>query len=114
MMMGANLVGFVVGLDGARHVFGVLLGSAAGLRFMALACGCIWVAAQLMFEYRCVGRRSGRVGVRTLMVRAQGGGAAAGDISAVLARGVYRERQLHLMAHCALIGCMRHQQEPFV
>jgi hypothetical protein len=54
MMMAANLVGFVVGLDGTKYLFAQLVGSPEGLRFIAFAAVCMWIAAQLMFEYRYV------------------------------------------------------------
>jgi D-alanyl-lipoteichoic acid acyltransferase DltB (MBOAT superfamily) len=52
MMMTANLVGFVLGLDGMKHLLTELTTTAAGWRFMAFACGCLFVAIQVMFEYR--------------------------------------------------------------
>ncbi len=42
LMMGGNLVGFVLGMDGAQY-------------FAHLACSCLFVGVQLMFEYRYVG-----------------------------------------------------------
>lgn len=72
MMVTANLVGFVVGLDGMKHfadeLFGTLSGIkslklifdgltfAAGLQFMVFASVCIFIAVQVMFEYRFVCR----------------------------------------------------------
>lgn len=72
MMMVANLVGFVIGTDGARffvdELFGtisgvsllnfyvpcVLMPRGEGIRFLVGACCCLFVGAQLMFEYRQV------------------------------------------------------------
>lgn len=71
-MMGANLVGFVIGLDGMRYFLSELVGSwqgqvflrsfepkeilmpNLGLRFLLAACICLFIAVQVMFEYRCV------------------------------------------------------------
>lgn len=52
MMMAANLVGFVVGLDGVRFFFGELFGTWAGIKFMVVCVPCIFIGVQLMFEYR--------------------------------------------------------------
>jgi len=52
MMMSANLVGFVVGLDGIKYLFGEIFGTLNGLGFLVFACGCIFIAVQVMFEYR--------------------------------------------------------------
>ncbi|KAF9007390.1 glycerol transporter [Cyathus striatus] len=52
MMMGANLVGFVVGTDGIRFFVSQLFGTASGLRFLLGAITCLFVGVQLMFEYR--------------------------------------------------------------
>lgn len=52
MLMIANLVGFVVGVDGTRLLLVRLLGTWEGVQFMILSCGVIWLDAQLMFEYR--------------------------------------------------------------
>ncbi|EIM90724.1 MBOAT-domain-containing protein [Stereum hirsutum FP-91666 SS1] len=52
MMMGANLVGFVLGTDGTREVAGRLVGSWEGLRFLFGTCACLFVGVQVMFEYR--------------------------------------------------------------
>lgn len=74
-MMGANLVGFVIGVDGMRYfvseIFGSWQGSykfkraalpvwanplrrVPGLRFLLAASACLFIAVQVMFEYRCV------------------------------------------------------------
>lgn len=52
LMMGANLVGFVLGVDGARYFAHELISSWAGIRFLFGACACLFVGVQLMFEYR--------------------------------------------------------------
>ncbi|EIN03983.1 MBOAT-domain-containing protein [Punctularia strigosozonata HHB-11173 SS5] len=51
-MMAANLVGFVIGLEGTSYIFKELFASVAGVQFLIAACICLFVAAQLMFEYR--------------------------------------------------------------
>lgn len=61
MMMTANLVGFAIGVDGVKYLFSQLLGSASGLGFLAFACGCLFVAIQVMFEYRETEKRQGVV-----------------------------------------------------
>ncbi|KAG9004573.1 glycerol transporter [Tulasnella sp. JGI-2019a] len=52
MLMIANLVGFVVGVDGMKHMTSELFGTVKGLRFLAFACSCLFIAVQVMFEYR--------------------------------------------------------------
>ncbi|KAH9043958.1 MBOAT, membrane-bound O-acyltransferase family-domain-containing protein [Lactarius pseudohatsudake] len=52
LMMGANLVGFVLGVDGAQYFAHELISSWAGIRFLFGACACLFVGVQLMFEYR--------------------------------------------------------------
>ncbi|KIO34697.1 hypothetical protein M407DRAFT_210023 [Tulasnella calospora MUT 4182] len=52
MMMAANLVGFVVGVSGTRHLADQLFGSWQGLQFLGFACVCLFIAVQVMFEYR--------------------------------------------------------------
>lgn len=52
LMMGANLVGFAVGLDGAKYLVEQLFTTVQGGRFMLLACGTLFVGVQVMFEYR--------------------------------------------------------------
>ncbi|KXN84378.1 Glycerol uptake protein 1 [Leucoagaricus sp. SymC.cos] len=59
MMMGANLVGFVVGTEGLQFFVGELFGTARGLRFLAGAAACLFVGVQIMFEYREEERRRG-------------------------------------------------------
>ncbi|KAI1792160.1 MBOAT-domain-containing protein [Ganoderma leucocontextum] len=52
MMMTANLVGFVIGTDGMKYMIEQLMGSWQGIQFLLVACACIFVAIQVMFEYR--------------------------------------------------------------
>ncbi|GLB44756.1 putative membrane-bound acyltransferase family protein [Lyophyllum shimeji] len=59
MMMGANLVGFVIGTDGVRFFVRELFGTAQGIVFFAAACACLFVGAQIMFEYREEEKRKG-------------------------------------------------------
>ncbi|GAA6033010.1 hypothetical protein JCM8097_000096 [Rhodosporidiobolus ruineniae] len=59
LMMTANLVGFVVGLDGARAVWEKMVGGWEGRLFLLAACACLFVAVQVMFEYREEERRRG-------------------------------------------------------
>ncbi|GAA5825473.1 hypothetical protein JCM5353_005315 [Sporobolomyces roseus] len=59
LMMTANLVGFVVGIDGAKGLWKKMLGTIDGRVFMGLASGCLFVAVQVMFEYREEERRKG-------------------------------------------------------
>ncbi|KAF8602869.1 MBOAT-domain-containing protein [Ceratobasidium sp. AG-I] len=52
LMMGANLVGFVIGVDGMRYFISEIVGSWQGLRFLLAASVCLFIAVQVMFEYR--------------------------------------------------------------
>ncbi|EPS93672.1 hypothetical protein FOMPIDRAFT_1033595 [Fomitopsis schrenkii] len=52
MMVAANLVGFVIGTDGVSYMLQQLLGTTEGKQFLLFACICLFVAAQVMFEYR--------------------------------------------------------------
>ncbi len=52
MMMTANLVGFVIGTDGIKYVIRQITDSWQGIQFMLIACACIFVGVQVMFEYR--------------------------------------------------------------
>ncbi|GAA5876653.1 hypothetical protein JCM8547_005765 [Rhodosporidiobolus lusitaniae] len=52
LMMTANLVGFVVGIDGAKSLWGKMVGGWEGRSFLLVACACLFVAVQVMFEYR--------------------------------------------------------------
>ena len=54
MMMSANLVGFVVGIDGLRFFASQLFGTWDGARFVVLAIACMFMGVNLMFEYRYV------------------------------------------------------------
>ncbi|GAA5898733.1 O-acyltransferase [Sporobolomyces salmoneus] len=59
LMMTANLVGFVVGIDGAKALWSKMLGTTEGRIFMVVASACLFVAIQVMFEYREEERRKG-------------------------------------------------------
>jgi D-alanyl-lipoteichoic acid acyltransferase DltB (MBOAT superfamily) len=52
LMMSANLVGFVLGIDSMKHLVYELTTTAKGWSFMAFAMACLFVAVQVMFEYR--------------------------------------------------------------
>ncbi|KAF9061444.1 MBOAT, membrane-bound O-acyltransferase family-domain-containing protein [Rhodocollybia butyracea] len=52
LMMTANLVGFVIGVDGVRFFLGELFGTFAGIQFLIGVVFCLFVGVQLMFEYR--------------------------------------------------------------
>lgn len=52
LMMSANLVGFVLGLDGMRHLVHELVSTPHGWAFTAFSSACLFVAVQVMFEYR--------------------------------------------------------------
>ena len=54
MMMIANLVGFVVGIDGIKFLASRLFDTWDGARFMVVAAVCLFIGVQLMFEYRYV------------------------------------------------------------
>jgi hypothetical protein len=74
LVIGANLVGFVLGVDGAQYFAHELVGRwdgkscsespcaqfadwnvDLGIRFLLVACSCLFVGVQLMFEYGHVG-----------------------------------------------------------
>ena len=59
LLMSANLVGFVLGLDGMRHLFTELVSSWSGIMFLVFSAACLYVAVQVMFEYREEERRRG-------------------------------------------------------
>jgi D-alanyl-lipoteichoic acid acyltransferase DltB (MBOAT superfamily) len=59
LLMTANLVGFVLGVDGVRHLLTELTTSYSGWTFLVFACGCLYIAIQVMFEYREEERRRG-------------------------------------------------------
>ncbi|KAI9056770.1 MBOAT-domain-containing protein [Trametes sanguinea] len=52
MMMTANLIGFVVGTDGMKYMLHQVIDSWEGIRFLLVACACLFVGVQIMFEYR--------------------------------------------------------------
>ncbi|KAJ7094446.1 MBOAT, membrane-bound O-acyltransferase family-domain-containing protein [Mycena belliarum] len=59
MLMTANLVGFVVGIDGMSFFVEQLFGTTEGWRFLGVAFVCLFAAAHLMFEYREDEKRNG-------------------------------------------------------
>jgi D-alanyl-lipoteichoic acid acyltransferase DltB (MBOAT superfamily) len=59
MMMIANLVGFAIGIDGLKGLLHGIIGSTAGLIFLAGACGALFVGVQVMFEVREQEKREG-------------------------------------------------------
>jgi hypothetical protein len=54
MMMAANLVGFVIGMDGLAFFVKQVTSTVAGWTFLAVTFPCLFVGVQLMFEYRSV------------------------------------------------------------
>ncbi|KAF8333870.1 MBOAT, membrane-bound O-acyltransferase family-domain-containing protein [Amanita rubescens] len=52
MMMTANLVGFVVGVDGIRFFLSELMGSIQGIQYLVFIVVCLFIGVQVMFEYR--------------------------------------------------------------
>ncbi|KAI0763345.1 MBOAT-domain-containing protein [Trametes elegans] len=52
MMMTANLIGFVIGTDGMKYMLHQVLDGWEGVRFLVVACACLFVGVQVMFEYR--------------------------------------------------------------
>lgn len=61
LMMTANLVGFAIGTEGIQYMWQQLLGSWSGISFFLLCCGALFVATQVMFEYREEELRTGIV-----------------------------------------------------
>jgi len=59
MMFTANLVGFVMGVEGISYLYKEVFGTLAGIRFFVLACAGIFIAVQIMFEYREEEMRNG-------------------------------------------------------
>ena len=70
LMMSANLVGFVLGVDGMKHFLWELTSTfsgeypltsqlSAGWAFVAVACSCLFCAVQVMLEYREEEKRRG-------------------------------------------------------
>ena len=52
MMMTANLVGFVVGVEGIGHLWKQVTATWEGITFLMSACAVLFVGVQIMFEYR--------------------------------------------------------------
>ncbi|PHH82622.1 hypothetical protein CDD82_5348 [Ophiocordyceps australis] len=59
MMMAANLVGFAVGLDGLQSIVAGILHDWAGFIFFIVACSCLFIGIQVMFEIREMEKRKG-------------------------------------------------------
>ncbi|KAG8411550.1 glycerol transporter [Metarhizium acridum] len=59
MMMAANLVGFAVGLDGLQSIVAGILHEWSGVIFLTVACACLFVGIQVMFEIRESEKRKG-------------------------------------------------------
>lgn len=59
MMMAANLVGFAVGLDGLQSIIAGILHDWSGFLFLIVACACLFVGIQVMFEIREWEKRRG-------------------------------------------------------
>ncbi|GAB0136854.1 hypothetical protein EsDP_00005142 [Epichloe bromicola] len=59
MMMAANLVGFAVGLDGLQSIVAGILHEWSGFIFLIVACSCLFVGIQIMFEIRESEKRKG-------------------------------------------------------
>ncbi|WWC91046.1 uncharacterized protein L201_005986 [Kwoniella dendrophila CBS 6074] len=59
LMMSANLVGFVLGLDGMKVLLIELTFTYSGWLFMIFASCCLFIAVQVMFEYREEEKRKG-------------------------------------------------------
>jgi len=52
IMMSANLVGFVIGLEGVQYFVHELLFTIRGIQCFAFIAFCLFVGVQVMFEYR--------------------------------------------------------------
>ncbi|THH33470.1 hypothetical protein EUX98_g722 [Antrodiella citrinella] len=52
MLTAANLVGFAVGTEGVSYMLTRMFLDWDGIRFISVSCICLFVGAQLMFEYR--------------------------------------------------------------
>lgn len=59
LLMTANLVGFVVGVEGGKELWRIMLGDRQGRLFLVTASACLFVGVQIMFEYREEERRKG-------------------------------------------------------
>ncbi|KAF1843622.1 glycerol:H+ symporter-like protein [Cucurbitaria berberidis CBS 394.84] len=59
MLMAANLVGFALGLDGLGELLKGIIGTWDGWVFMATSCAALYMAVQLMFEWRENEKRRG-------------------------------------------------------
>jgi len=59
LMMSANLIGFVLGVEGMQYMVRLMFSSWQGIKFLCLACACLFIGVQVMFEYRQEERRKG-------------------------------------------------------
>jgi len=59
MMISANLVGFVIGLDGVQLVWSQMVETGAGRVCLLQLIVVLFIAAQLMYEYRAEEWRRG-------------------------------------------------------
>lgn len=59
MLMVANLVGFALGLDGLKELVAGIFGSWGGLWVLGVACAALFMAVQVMFEWRESEKRRG-------------------------------------------------------
>ncbi|CDO75129.1 hypothetical protein BN946_scf185010.g54 [Trametes cinnabarina] len=63
MMMTANLIGFVVGTDGMKYMLHQVIDRWEGIRFLLVACACLFVGVQIMFEYRTAKKRPDKASI---------------------------------------------------
>lgn len=90
MMITANTVGFVLGVDNTVAFLKQVFGTLPGFVFLVVAIVVLSSAAHVMFEYRCVVRSTGPSPAALLKltlsvyVRLQGGRASTWDIAEVL------------------------------
>lgn len=59
MLMVANLVGFALGVDGLKELVAGIFGSWGGLWVLGVACAALFMAVQVMFEWRESEKRRG-------------------------------------------------------
>jgi len=59
LMMSANLVGFVLGMEGTRYLMEQIAGTWQGRAFVVMALPGLYIAVQVMFEYREEEKRRG-------------------------------------------------------
>jgi len=59
LLMVANTIGFVVGVDGARGLIRGMVDSWSGIAYLVTACATLFVGVQVMFEHREGEKRKG-------------------------------------------------------